>query len=160
MKFQEPQKREYYMPHHSPQKDSILKKTVRKYLAIIIYCSLLFCFSAFNNPLAPISKTIKSIYGISVEQIYLATSIYWIASLVFGLPSNFIIQNLGLRTSAIIASMLLTTGIGCHLLFQYNIYFVHLGSLITGLGSPLITNGIAIFTEHWFRGPRSVKINF
>lgn len=106
----------------------------------------------FTAPFTPYADTATKVYGMSVSTINLATSLFSFASLFTGIPANVIIIKLGLRKTKILANLLFTLGNALKLLVNTNVYFVHAGQLIAGLGAPFIQNAIAMFAEEWYQG--------
>jgi len=127
-------------------------QTCKKYSALLIYCNLLFALAVVSNPLSPIGKTVKSLFLIDIDKVSLATSLFSFIGIFTGIPSNIVIEIIGIRRSVIAGSLLLFCGMALRMLYDHSIYFIHAGEVIAGFGNPLIQNGLANFAMHWFIG--------
>jgi MFS family permease len=90
--------------------------------------------------------------GASHEEdvVNLTFSIYLIATLVLGIPSNYLISKLGIRRSCMIASLVLTAGAVVRCFFTRHSMFVYLGQFIVGMAAPLTQNGIYVYSKQTF----------
>lgn len=73
-------------------------------------------------------------------------------TLITGFPANIFIEKFGSRKSILIANILFVIGSIIKCFVNVNIWSVHLGQIIAGLGSPFVLNGIAEFSDSWYTG--------
>jgi MFS family permease len=84
------------------------------------------------------------------DVVNLTFSIYLIATLVLGIPSNYLISKLGMRNSSMIASLVFTAGAVVRCFFTRHSMFVYLGQFIVGMAAPLIQNSIYVYSKQSF----------
>lgn len=75
---------------------------------------------------------------------------YLIASLLIGIPSNFIIVRIGIRKACILCCVLMCLGSITRVAINSHFIVAPIGQLIAGLGGPLAINSIYIFCEQSF----------
>jgi MFS family permease len=80
----------------------------------------------------------------------LTFSVYLIASLVLGIPSNIIIVRIGIRRACILSSVLILIGAIVRVAINSHFIVAPIGQLISGLGAPLAINSIYVFCEQSF----------
>ena len=102
--------------------------------------------------MAPIADAASKAYNINISTVNLSTSLFSFACLFTGIPANVLIIKFGLRKTKILANLVFVLGSALKLLVNRNIYYVHAGQLLAGLGAPFVQNSIAIFSEEWFEG--------
>jgi MFS family permease len=114
-----------------------MRKAYRVYVCIIYGIALVFT-GFFTAPFSPYASTATKVYGMSISTINLATSLFSFACLVAGLPANVIIIKLGLRKTKLLANLLFLVGNCLKILVNKNVYFVHVGNFLAGLGGPMV----------------------
>lgn len=121
-------------------------KCYRFWVCIIYGITQIFT-GFFTSPFSPYASTASDVYGMTIATINLATSLFSFASLITGIPANVIIIKLGVRKTVNLANLLFLVGNVLKMGVNKNVYFVHVGQLIGGLGSPFVQNSVAMFSE-------------
>ena len=121
-------------------------------LVLFLFCLINFNAGFLGAPLAPISKAAKKVYNQDLSTINLASSLYSAAGLCTGLFANLLIHKIGVKKTTLLTAGLYTIGMSTKMLVGVNFYFVHLGEIFAGLGSPFVQYGIASFSDQWYKG--------
>ena len=87
----------------------------------------------------------------------LTFSVFLIATLVLGIPSNYIIVKIGIRRSCIYSSGLIAIGSILPIFINQSFIFVVLGQFVAGCGTPLAINAIYLYCSQSF-GRRNVGL--
>lgn len=122
-----------------------------------IFMAILFLIGVYSVPLAGVSDTAQSVglyltqaYDQSFNSVNLTFSLFLIATLVLGIPSNYIIARVGVRGGLIICVMLLTVGTCMRVMLNQSFYWMQVGQFIAGMGAPLAQNGIFFYCHNTF----------
>lgn len=132
-----------------------------RFLMVIIFGLANFFIGFMGSPVAPFASTAKRVYGVSLDQITLSSSVFSFAGLVTGFSANYVIHKFGMRNATILSSFLALGGMVLKMgINDVSFFSVHLGEVLAGLGAPFIQNGIAHFANHWFQGKSVISIFF
>ena len=133
--------------------EMVKKSKYKKAASVVMYLFLLFVCGVEARLMGSWTGFEKSEHVVN-----LTFSIYLIATLVVGIPSNYIILKLGIRKSCFIASILFTVGAIFRCFFIKHPYFVYAGQFIAGMGAPLAQNGIYYYSKECFSNSKVVKM--
>lgn len=122
-------------------------------LMVIIYCLVSVCYGIFGSAMTAYSKTASEVYKVNLDVINLTSSVWSVAGIISGIPANYLIGVLGIRKSLIVATVFYMIGMVVKNFINYNIYLVHVGQFIAGMGGPFCTYATANFAAHWYTGP-------
>lgn len=136
-----------------------MPKAPNRLFMVIIFAFANYLIGFMGAPIAPMAKSVKRVYGQSLDKITLASSIFSFAGLFTGFSANFLIHKFGIRWATILAVFLYLVGMCVKLGMNQYFYSVHIGEIIAGLGAPFVQNGIGNFANHWYKG-KAVKIEF
>lgn len=145
-----------YKPTTEKEEEIKVNKLYRFYVTIL-YAGALMMTGLYASPFSPFSKTAKRIYEVDLDQINLTASLFSFASMLTGLPANYLVFKLGIRKSVLLSCGFFFAGNGIKLLASVKFEFVLLGQFIIGLGVPFITTCTAKFSAHWYKAGNSVN---
>ena len=112
---------------------------------------LLVSTGIYSVPFAGITDTAQTAYGQNFSSINNTFTTYLLASLVLGLPSNYIILKIGVHWSLTICSLLILSGTVVRLLANsYSFSWMFVGQFISGCAPPLVQNGIFFYCHKIF----------
>ena len=132
------------------------KQTVIMIGTILIYALARVSDSMIKHPFMGFLDTIHTIYSLKIDRIALLCSLWNVGAIFGGLLANWVIIKHGIRVSLILGSILYTIGTGLRCFMNDNYSIVLVGSVIIGLGSPLVMNINPILCMKWFRGSKVV----
>lgn len=89
-------------------------------------------------------------YGLSASSINLTYSVNLLATLVMGIPSNFIINRIGFRNACLLSGLIMTLGSALRLTVNFNLNGVYVGQALLGTAGPLVQNSIFFYAHHTF----------
>ena len=78
-------------------------------------------------------------------------SVFLIATLVLGIPSNYIIVKIGIRRACILSAILFVLGCITKLAVIFNPKLLICGQILIGFGYPLSQNGIYKYSRQSFQ---------
>lgn len=141
--------------HNRGRKDNQDSSLYRMYVTII-YAGVLGMTGLFASPFSPFAKTAKRIYDIDLDQINLTASLFSLASMISGLPANYLVFKFGIRKSLLVSCGFFFAGNSIKLLATVRFEFVLLGQFVAGLGVPFVVTCTAKFAAHWYEAGRPV----
>lgn len=122
-----------------------------KTLSTAAFMLLLISTGIYSVPFAGITDTAQTAYGKNFSTINNTFTTYLLASLVLGLPSNYIILKIGVHWSLTICSVLILAGTLVRLLANdYSFSWMFVGQFISGSAPPLVQNGIFFYCHKIF----------
>ena len=98
----------------------------------------------------PISVLIASAYEISAAQVSLIPMSFLVFYVIFNFPSNWIIDEKGIKLGVVIGTM--ATGLGCAIrcLAGLSFNYVIVGQVLCAIGQPFLTNAAMKIGTRWF----------
>lgn len=106
----------------------------------------------------PISVPISKAYDVSTNLVSLIPNSFLVFYIIFNFPSNWIIDEKGIRKGVLIGT--LTTGLGCWIRCLVNYYsftFMIIGQVFCAIGQPFLLNASMKIGTRWFL-PKNVNI--
>lgn len=134
---------------NKPQTEGL--SCVMKTLSTAAFMLLLISTGIYSVPFAGITDTAQTAYAANFSTINNTFTTYLLASLVLGLPSNYIILKIGVHWSLTICSLLILAGTLVRLLANdYSFTWMFVGQFISGSAPPLVQNGIFFYCHKIF----------
>ena len=109
-------------------------------LPTIAYFICFISVPVFINPMAAIESTLNKLFGIRATDITLVFSIWEISSVIFGVPANWMLLELGVRNSVLIGMSLIFIGMFFRLYLDSSFTYFYVGSFFGGAGLPFVNN--------------------
>ena len=106
----------------------------------------------------PLSVPISKAYDVSTNLVSLIPNSFLVFYIIFNFPSNWIIDEKGIRKGVLIGT--LTTGLGCWIRCLVNYYsftVMIIGQVFCAIGQPFLLNASMKIGTRWFL-PKNVHI--
>mmetsp|Transcript_25736 Transcript_25736/g.45199 ORF Transcript_25736/g.45199 Transcript_25736/m.45199 type:complete len:426 (-) Transcript_25736:950-2227(-) len=116
----------------------------------------LFSLSTISNALmwvtcAPITEELSDIYGVSEFVVEICSLVYMAAFIPVVFPSNYILDEYGLRVGVLVGMTLTFFGALCRIGAFDSFYWVLIGQTLAAIGQPFLLNAPAKLATYWFR---------
>lgn len=122
-----------------------------RWVVLGLYCSSVVANALIWISVSPITSSVAQVYGVSKIWVEMCSLVYMVLYIPMVFPSNYILDNLGLKTGVFIGTAFTVLGSLARLGAYYEFWYILLGSTLAGLGQPFLLSAPAKVAAFWFR---------